>query len=209
MDSQVQEIKDKLNIVDVVEQYVTLKRAGRTYLARCPFHNERTPSFHVSPERGTYKCFGCGEGGDIFTFVEKMEGIDFPTALKQLAEKAGVKLERQFTPNPEHKEHDERLREVCEEAIKFFGSVLAERKDVRDYLHSRGLHERHHSRMAPRLRSGGVGGRMPPSSSQKDSPRTISLTQGLRLGRRESPAKSSIGSAGASYSRYSTGAASR
>ena len=141
MDSQVQEIKDKLNIVDVVGQYLTLKRAGRTYMARCPFHNERTPSFHVSPERGTYKCFGCGEGGDIFTFVEKMEGIDFPTALKQLAEKAGVKLVRQFTPSPEHKEHDERLREVCEEAIKFFESVLGERKDVRDYLHSRGVHD--------------------------------------------------------------------
>lgn len=141
MDSNVEKIKDKLNIVDVVGQYVTLKRAGRTYMARCPFHTEKTPSFHVSPERGTYKCFGCGEGGDIFTFIEKMEGIDFPTALKQLAEKAGVTLERQINAQPEHKEKDDRLREVCEEATKFFEHTLANRRDVRDYLHARGVHD--------------------------------------------------------------------
>ncbi len=138
MDSPAQQVKDKLNIVDVVGQYVTLKRAGRTYMARCPFHNEKTASFHVSPERGTYKCFGCGEGGDIFSFVEKMEGVDFPTALRQLAERAGVDVKQSFSRAPEHKEHDERLRDVCEEATAFFESTLAERKDVLDYLHSRG-----------------------------------------------------------------------
>ncbi|HVV39066.1 MAG TPA: DNA primase [Candidatus Paceibacterota bacterium] len=141
MDSNVEKVKDKLSITDVIGQYITLKRAGRTYIARCPFHNEKTPSFHVSPERGTYKCFGCGEGGDIFTFVEKMEGIDFGAALRQLADKAGVKLEKQFIQSPEHKEHEERLREVCEEATKFFESKLVERNDVREYLRSRGLHE--------------------------------------------------------------------
>jgi len=141
MDTAVQQIKEKLNIVDIVGQYVTLRRAGRTYMARCPFHNEKTPSFHVSPERGTYKCFGCGEGGDIFSFVEKMEGIDFVAALKQLAERAGVTLEQKFTPDKAHKEHDERLREVCEEAVRFFETALWERKEVIEYLHSRGLHD--------------------------------------------------------------------
>jgi DNA primase len=141
MDSPAQQVKDKLNIVDVVGQYVTLKRAGRTYMARCPFHNEKTASFHVSPERGTYKCFGCGEGGDIFSFVEKMEGVDFPTALRQLAERAGVDIKQSFSRAPEHKEHDERLRDVCEEATAFFESTLAARKDVLDYLHSRGAHD--------------------------------------------------------------------
>ncbi len=131
--------RDRLSIVDVVGQYVTLKRAGRTFMARCPFHNEKTPSFHVSPERGTYKCFGCGEGGDIFTFVEKMEGIDFPTALKQLAEKAGVKLERQAPAHPQDVEKDDRLREVCEETLQFFESKLGARPDVLDYLHTRGV----------------------------------------------------------------------
>ena len=144
MDSDVQQIKDRVNIVDVVGQYVKLRRAGRTYMGLCPFHKERTPSFHVSPERGTYKCFGCGEGGDIFSFLQKMDGMDFPTVLKQLAEKVGIKL----TPRSgaravtaEQKEHDERLREVCEAAVAFFESKLKERKDVQEYLKGRGVHD--------------------------------------------------------------------
>lgn len=139
MDDDVQKIKDRLNIADVVGQYVQLRRAGRTFTARCPFHKERTPSFHVSPERGTYKCFGCGEGGDIFTFVEKMEGVDFSAALKMLAEKAGVKLHRNFTPKAENKEHDERLADALEAAAAFFEAKLKEREDVREYLRSRGV----------------------------------------------------------------------
>ena len=79
-------------MVEIVGQYVQLKKAGKNYTARCPFHKERTPSFMVSPERGTYICFGCGEKGDAFSFIQRMEGIDFRAALKQLAEKAGVKL---------------------------------------------------------------------------------------------------------------------
>ncbi len=139
-DSDVEKIKDKLSINDVVGQYVQLQRAGRNFRARCPFHNERTPSFMVSPERGSYMCFGCGEKGDIFSFVQKIEGIDFPTALKQLADKAGVTLERKgATKQPQEKEKEERLREVCEEATKFFESKLAERLDVLEYLKARGV----------------------------------------------------------------------
>ncbi len=144
MDSDVQQIKDRVNIVDVVGQYVALRRSGRTYTGKCPFHNERTPSFHVSPERGTYKCFGCGEGGDVFSFLQKMDGTDFPTVLKQLAEKAGVKLTPRTgvrTATPEQKEHDERLREVCEAATAFFELTLRERKDVQEYLKTRGVHD--------------------------------------------------------------------
>jgi len=139
MDPQVQQIKDRINIVEVVGQYVQLKRAGRSWTARCPFHKERTPSFHVSPERGTYMCFGCGEKGDVFSFIQKMDGIDFPTALKQLAEKAGVKLEPRQQRPPEEKEKEERLREVCEQAVKFFESQLVIRKDVEEYLKNRGV----------------------------------------------------------------------
>jgi len=144
MDSDVQQIKDRLNIADIVGQYVKLRRAGRTYMGLCPFHKERTPSFHVSPERGTYKCFGCGEGGDIFSFLQKMDGTDFPTVLKQMAEKAGVKLTPRsgaHTATPEQKEHDERLYEVCEAATAFFEQKLKERKEVQDYLKTRGVHD--------------------------------------------------------------------
>lgn len=143
MDDAVQQIKDRINIVDVVGQYVQLKRAGRSYTARCPFHKERTPSFHVSPERGTYMCFGCGEKGDIFTFIEKMDGVDFKTVLKQLADKAGVTLDnRQFKQvTPEAKEHEERLLEVCEAAVKYFEGQLRTRSDVGEYLRNRGVHD--------------------------------------------------------------------
>jgi DNA primase len=145
MDSDTERIKDRLSINEVVGQYVQLQRAGRNFRARCPFHNERTPSFMVSPERGSYMCFGCGERGDIFSFVQKMEGVDFPIALKQLAEKAGVKLTPRFgSARSEQevsqvKEKEERLKEVCEEATKFFESTLKERADVAAYLHARGV----------------------------------------------------------------------
>ena len=144
MDSDVQQIKDRLNIVDIVGQYVKLRRSGRTYTGLCPFHKERTPSFHVSPERGTYKCFGCGEGGDVFSFLQKMDGTDFPTVLKQLAEKAGIKLSprgRTSWNGPEEKEKEEKLREVCEAATAFFEQKLKERKDVQEYLKTRGVHD--------------------------------------------------------------------
>ena len=88
----VQLIKDRLNIVDVVSQYIKLERAGIALRARCPFHSERTPSFIVSPDRNTFHCFGCGVGGDMFSFVMQAEGIDFKGALKILAERAGVPL---------------------------------------------------------------------------------------------------------------------
>ena len=124
MDSRddIQKVKDRINIVEVVGQYVQLRRAGRNWTARCPFHKERTPSFMVSPERGTYICFGCGEKGDVFSFVQKMDGIDFITALKQLAEKTGVKLERRIPQGStlRNKEKEERLRDVCETAVAVF-----------------------------------------------------------------------------------------
>lgn len=138
-----QEIKDRLSINEVVGQYVTLRRAGRNFVASCPFHKERTPSFHVSPERGSYMCFGCGEKGDIFSFVQKMEGVDFPTALKQLAKQAGVTLKpRQFNAHREEDKHKEgRLYEACEAAASFFESILKNKKEVQEYLRTRGVRE--------------------------------------------------------------------
>ncbi|MDQ5955159.1 MAG: primase [Patescibacteria group bacterium] len=136
---EIQQIKDRLNIVDVVGQYVQLRRAGRNYTARCPFHKERTPSFHVSPERGTYMCFGCGEKGDIFSFVERIEGSDFRTVLLELAKKAGVELHQDHTRKPENTEKDARLREVCEVATAFYESTILKREDVLSYLTNRAV----------------------------------------------------------------------
>ena len=83
------EVKSRLEITEVVGAYLPLKQAGRNLKAPCPFHQEKTASFMVSPDKGIYHCFGCGEGGDIFSFVMKMEGVDFRQALEMLARKAG------------------------------------------------------------------------------------------------------------------------
>ncbi len=134
----VQQIKDKLSIVDVVSQYVKLDRAGASLRARCPFHTERTPSFHVSPDRGTYHCFGCNVGGDIFSFVEAIEGLDFKGALKVLAEKAGVELVYERGGKGQGDERG-RLFELLETATIFYTSRLNE--DAKRYLIARGIQD--------------------------------------------------------------------
>lgn len=136
MADTVQQIKDRLSIVDVVSQYVKLDRAGASLRARCPFHAERTPSFHVSPERGTYHCFGCNVGGDIFSFVEAIEGLDFKGALKVLAERAGVELVYE-RGGKEKKDERERLFELLEAATIFYTSRLSDA--AKKYLKERGV----------------------------------------------------------------------
>lgn len=136
MADTVQQIKDRLSVVDVVGSYVKLERAGTSLRARCPFHAEKTPSFHVSAERGTYHCFGCGVGGDIFTFVEAIEGLDFKGALKVLAERAGVPL---VYEKPEQKDQRDRLLELLEVATLFYQSRLDDK--ATEYLKKRGMEE--------------------------------------------------------------------
>lgn len=136
MSDTVQQIKDRLSIVDVVSQYVKLERAGASLRARCPFHAERTPSFHVSPDRGTYHCFGCNVGGDIFSFIETIEGLDFKGALKILAERAGVELVYE-RGGKEKKDERERLFELLEATTIFYTSKLNDA--AKKYLKERGL----------------------------------------------------------------------
>ena len=131
MSSQTAEIKEKLSIVDVVSSYIKLNQFGKNYKAKCPFHNEKTPSFFVSPERGSYYCFGCQAKGDIFSFVEQFEGTDFLGALKILADRAGVKLEYKAYQS---KEETEKLYEIMEEATKYFESVLGQENAPKAYL---------------------------------------------------------------------------
>ena len=136
MNSPVQKIKERLSIEDVVSSYIKIEKAGSNLKANCPFHNEKTPSFFVSPDRGSYYCFGCGAKGDIFTFVEEFEGLDFKGALRLLANKAGVVLEQY---NKEEESEKEKLYRVMEEATRFFENNLIQNKEVLDYLKSRGL----------------------------------------------------------------------
>lgn len=131
-------IKERLNIVDIVSQYVALKPAGKNYVGLSPFTAEKTPSFYVSPDRGLYYCFSTSQGGDIFTFVEKMEGIDFRGALKILAEKAGVSLKPEDRKKWEEKDV---LFSVMDEATRFFEKELQNNPKAKEYLYNRGLTE--------------------------------------------------------------------
>ena len=139
MRGDVDTIKERLNITEIVSGYIKLEKAGTSFKARCPFHNEKTPSFFVSPARQSFYCFGCGAKGDIFTFVEEMEGLDFRGALKLLAEKAGVEIKYQAS-GESRAEKDEVLN-VLEQAAKFFEKELADHQPARHYLASRGINE--------------------------------------------------------------------
>ena len=137
MSTPTEEIKSMLTADQVVGEYVKLTQAGQNWKGLCPFHNEKTPSFVVSPERNIWHCFGCGEGGDIFTFVMKMEGVEFSEALKILAKKAGVDLRAQ---NPKETNHKNRLLDINDLAKKFFIHQLKgsnESELVKSYLNKR------------------------------------------------------------------------
>lgn len=142
MNSPVQKIKERLSIEEVVSSYIKLEKAGVNWKAKCPFHSEKTASFFVSPARGSYYCFGCSAGGDIFTFVQGFEGLDFRGALKLLAGRAGVELPEYSSPAAREKASErERLERAMEEAAKFFEENLAKNSKALEYLKARGLNE--------------------------------------------------------------------
>ncbi len=138
--STVDEVKQRLDIVDVISGYIGLDKAGRNFKARCPFHEEKTPSFIVFPDRQSWRCFGCGAGGDMVSFVMKKEGLDFSGALKTLAERAGVTLERKKR-STEDKLVD-RLSLINEAAADYYHDLLlkdAVAEAARNYVKKRGL----------------------------------------------------------------------
>lgn len=136
MSDTVTQIKERLSIVDVVQPYVKLTRAGKYWKGISPFTKEKTPSFFVTPDKGLYHCFSTGKGGDMFTFVEEMEGVDFKGALQILAEKAGVEIVREA---PGAKDEREKVYMALDAARAFYHLVLKDRKDVQEYLANRGI----------------------------------------------------------------------
>ena len=140
--SVTEEIKERLSIEEVVSSYIKLEKSGINLRACCPFHNEKTPSFFVSPDRGSFYCFGCSKGGDIFTFVEEMEGIDFKETLKILAEKAGVDISKYNIGNREQgTEKSKELYTIIEQATLFFERELEKNTKAKEYIKSRGIVE--------------------------------------------------------------------
>ena len=140
--SATEEIKARLDLVEFIRGYVPLKKAGRNFKGLCPFHSEKTPSFIVFPDTQTWRCFGCGQGGDLFTFTEKVENLTFSDALQTLAQKAGVELEPRVPQAAGDKEAHERLRGLLSEAAKLFYNQLLDAPyaaHARDYVSQRRL----------------------------------------------------------------------
>lgn len=142
MENQTEEIKRKVDIVSLINEYVPLKKTGRNYKALCPFHAEKTPSFVVSPDRQIFKCFGCNEGGDIFAFVIRADGIEFGETIKKLADRAGVRL-KDYRPSGAEKKK-EMIYTLNQTASDLYNYLLTKHKVGRaalDYLHSRKIND--------------------------------------------------------------------
>src|SRR6476660_9146745 len=145
-DTSVEAVKAAADVVEVISGRTPLKRTGARFTGLCPFHDERTPSFSVSPEKGTYYCFGCQRGGDAITFVEETEGVDFLGAIEWLAQRFNIPLEyEEASPEQDaRRRRRERLYSVLDAAAAFYERYLWESQsgaNVRAYLESRGLGE--------------------------------------------------------------------
>lgn len=143
-ESFIQRVRDSSDIVKIVGEYVQLKRRGRNYLGLCPFHNEKTPSFNVSPETGLYHCFGCSAGGNVFTFIMEIENLNFTEAVQYLAEKAGIPVEYEGSDREQQarRQAQRRLSELLELVGKYYSHLLKsapEASIAREYIRRRGI----------------------------------------------------------------------
>ncbi len=142
MSNEVEQIKDRLSVAEIVGEYIKLEKSGVNYKALCPFHNEKTPSFIVNTERNFWYCFGCQEGGDVFSFVQKMEGLDFREALEKLAERANVELPKYTPQNKEEKNKKQTVLDILQLTTRIYQQQLIKNKkslEILRYLKERGF----------------------------------------------------------------------
>lgn len=138
----VEEIKNRLDITDVISKYVILKKAGHNYSGLCPFHNEKTPSFTVTPSKQIFKCFGCGEGGDVISFLMKISNQSFIDVIKEQASILGIELPENYSSrSKEAKEENERLKDAIQDALEFYHNNLLDNETALSYLKKRGVGE--------------------------------------------------------------------
>lgn len=141
-EEDIQKVRTSVTLSDIVSPHAQLRRAGRGQVGLCPFHSERTPSFSVNDETGRYMCFGCGAKGDVFTFVQQMEHLDFVGAVERIASKAGIELHYTSGAGNGERKHRKELQELMERAVEWYHQRLLEAPDARaarEYLRSRGL----------------------------------------------------------------------
>src|SRR5262245_57241234 len=141
-DDDIERIRSSVSIVDVIGQHVQLKRTGRNWVGLCPFHAERTPSFNVREETGRYRCFGCDKSGEVFTFVQEHDHVDFIGAVEQLAARAGIQLTYTNAGQSKERARRKRLVDAMGLAVEWYHTRLlkgADARAARDYLRGRGL----------------------------------------------------------------------
>jgi len=145
-EDKISEIKNTVDIVDIISDVVTLKKTGKNYIGLCPFHSEKTPSFTVSPEKKIFHCFGCQAGGNAFTFIMKNEGISFPEAVRMIAAKCGIDIPAQRLSQGEKRKISERekLLDINRQAKDYFYNILtnsATGKNAKEYLKKRKINK--------------------------------------------------------------------
>ena len=158
-DEIIDEVRQSTDIVDIISQYVHLKRSGRNFFGLCPFHNEKSPSFSVSPDKQIFHCFGCGVGGNVYTFLTKIEGISFKEAIEQLAERSNIVLPKLESNIDNAKEElKANIYKVNEFAVEYFHQNLYKpnAKIAQEYIKKRKLNNETLKRRIQTKRNGRV-----------------------------------------------------
>ena len=161
-DETIEKVRESSDIVNIISEYVQLKKTGGNYVGLCPFHNEKTPSFSVSDTKQFFHCFGCGEGGDALSFIMKVENLEFPEAVKFLANKLGIGIEEISSKNQKLVDEKNKAYEINKETARFFFSNLTKNEVGLNYLYNRKINNKI-------IKQFGLGSSAKPASSRNTS----------------------------------------